>query len=380
MSLHQYDSVAEGHSFVEARFESFFLNQGYREHPSMPLISEGDESVIFTGASISAVKDLVISERIGHPGLYIIQPVIRTQDFRSAFSNEFVPLGQTFFHMATVHAPAGSYNRVCAEAIEFAVHGLGVSPSRLMVKTTSSDPELTSYWKDVTGIKVEYDSNKPNYYVWEYGVEGVLGSGITISLYNPTTKSYWDVGNIVILRDPTGREIGVEFGYGIEFFLTALTSTAEPLRWSLIADVVPYQPGLQQKLMAYLEAFVRMSCAGAKIGDKKVDHIFKQYVKAINFISQFLEIELSEIRSICEQYCIMFNLEEHLEGIYEALTFITIHRERIEVFRHYALQISNSRQILCDPSKKLSARARQLGLVSEELQKVLTEEGLSQFL
>jgi hypothetical protein len=371
----QYGSnhIEAMHGIVEKRFSTYYESCGYTKHSEAPLISKADRSVIFTGASISAVKYLIEEDRIPDPGIYIIQPCIRTQDSRDAYDDSVVPLGQTFFNMATILAPTGRYPEVCREALEFTTESLGIDPHKIKIKVTSKDPLLAEYWgrKSDTDVSIEYDTHPDKYYKWKYGMPGISGSGLTVSVHNQATDSYWDVGNIVILREDSGKEVGTEFGYGIEFLLSGALGVDEPLRMSKISEIEPYQGGLHQKYTAYLEALIQMSAAGASIGDKGADHLFKQYIKVINHLRKGLSLENDDVLDTCRRYCDKFGLEESFPQLEENLEFMRVHEDRIQGFMRYVETISSTKQLVTDPLKKLTDRAQQLGLAPEETVEIL---------
>jgi hypothetical protein len=298
ISLFKERRVLDLHKMLEHLFGEFYQNAGYTFHESAPLISEEDNSVLFTGAFISAVKDILLSGNYGDEssGIYMRQECLRTQDFKHAFENGFIPLGQTYFNMIGILSKPGRFNAVCAEAIDFTVNKLGIEAYRVKIKSTKLYDELDDIRVDST-ITVEYDTEPESYYWWNYGIDGVHGEGITLCVLNPATNEWWDVGNIVKIVNNVGSELGTEFGYGNEFLLSATIGVAEPLRLSQVFEIFEYESGLSQKYFAYLEAMVRMKNAGVMVGDHKTNHIYKQYLKSIQYIGSCIGKSIEEILS-----------------------------------------------------------------------------------
>jgi hypothetical protein len=371
--MYESNNIEAMHESVKEKFEEYFKDVGYIENAPAPLISKEDKSVIFTGASISAVKHLVQSDTIPNPGVYIVQPCIRTQDFKDAYIDTTIPSRQTFFNMATILAPPKRYPEVCREAIDLTINKLGIDSNRIKIKVTNKDQQLAEYWKNPINqnVATEFDTYPEKYYKWEYGIPGVSGSGLTVSILNQTTESFWDVGNIVILREEGGKETGIEFGYGIEYFLAGALNVEEPLRLSKISEIEPYKGGLHQKYTVCLEALIQMSAAGATIGDKKADHLFKQYIKVVNHLRKSLNLEYDTVLSTCKRYCNKFGLDEAYPALEENLEFMNVHENRIQNFVAYVGNISNTNQKVPNPLKKITDRAQQLGLTPEETAVIL---------
>jgi len=294
--LFEKNEIRELHELVKTEFNNYFEHANYEQRPSAPLISNRDESVLFTGASISAIKPILLSGNYpeGKNGVYISQECLRTRALKHAFENDYIPFGQTYFNMSTILSRPGRFKDVTQEALDFTVNRLGVDASRIIIRSTKTNNELAAI-DTYAGVRVDFDNQKSSYYHWNYGIPGVRGEGVAICIFNPADNKYWDVGNIVMILDKENRELGTEFGYGHEFLLTAMVGVEEPLEMSQIFELHKLEGGLPKKYYSYLEAVVRMKRAGIKIGDHEEEHIYKQYLKSLQFMGQTLGKNIEEV-------------------------------------------------------------------------------------
>jgi hypothetical protein len=323
--------IQELHRYLDILFFNYYQEANYSFVEEIPLVSNTDSSVLFVGAFISALKDILLSGDYpeGSNGIYMRQACLRTQDFAEGFNNDFIPLGQTFFNMIGILSRPGRFTETLNETLNFIIKRLGVASSRIKVKSSTRYDHLKSL-KINHGIEVEYDTEKESYYWWNYGIDGVHGEGITICILNEVTGEWWGVGNVVRILDADGRELGTESGFGHEFLLSATLNISQPLKLSKVFETFEYQGGLHQKYFAYLEAVARMKQAGVSIGDHKTNHIYKQYLKSLQHMGSFInknpQLIVTEI-SIFLQSLGMSNSD-----LDEELQFLMRHQDRKKNF------------------------------------------------
>lgn len=285
IELFSRNEIRELHALIRDEFADYYEKSGYHKETSAPLVSGEDKSVLFTGASISAVKSILLSGRYPQEskGVYLDQECLRTKALKHAFDNDYIPFGQTYFHMSTILSKPGRFEDATMEALDFTINHLGIDVSRVLIRSTKELVEL----KDVdnyAGVSVVFDDHKPSYYQWGYGIPGVHGEGVAICILNPADRKYWDVGNIVRIVNSQNKELGIEFGYGWEFLLTAMVGVQEPLNMSQIFELYPLEEGLPKKYFSYMEAVVRAKLAGLQIGSHEAEHVYKQYLKSLQFM------------------------------------------------------------------------------------------------
>jgi len=325
--LFEKKDIKELHELVKTEFNNYFEHANYEQRPSAPLISNEDESVLFTGASISAIKPVLISGNYpeGKNGVYLSQECLRTRALIHAFENDYIPFGQTYFNMSTILSKPGRFKEVTQEALDFTTNCLGIDASRILIRSTKEKEELNTI-DTYVGVKVDFDKQKPSYYHWNYGISGVRGEGVAICICNPADNKYWDVGNIVRIVDENDRELGTEFGYGYEFLLTAMVGVEEPLEMSQIFELYKLEEGLPKKYYSYMEAVVRMKRAGIEIGDHEEQHIYKQYLKSLQFMGETLGKSVEDV--ITEMKDFSYFLDKNSLDLEQEKTLMNKHLDR----------------------------------------------------
>jgi hypothetical protein len=287
----QNKSITGAREILEEEFNNSYEKFKYLKVPPIPLLSDVDKSVIFTGSTISAIKDILMNQGYlaGTNGVFLTQDCIRTGAKNYMFDNNWIPNGQIYFRMSSNLSRPERFNDVLNEALLFIENNVGVQLNSNKIKLLSSNKiDVLSNLKVQNKISIEYDTRDLDFYKWTYGIEGVYGSGLTISVYNELTSSWMNVGNVIAIYDNAGKELGTEFGFGYEYFLTALLNKDHPLRLSKIFDVFEFTPGLPLKYYYNLEAAANMKLANAGIGRKGSSHVYKEYLKSLQFIGSSL--------------------------------------------------------------------------------------------
>ncbi|MEI7603651.1 MAG: hypothetical protein WCJ19_01365 [bacterium] len=245
--------------------------------------------------------------------------------YNEAFNNEWIPYGQIYFAMMGILSREGRFNTVVQEAVDFTINHLGVEKERLMLRSTKKYSGLDTV-DSVVDIPTEYDTKPEKYYVWPYGIDGVYGEGLTVSVFNPANEIWFDIGNIVTIYNNNGKELGTEFGYGHEFMLTAVVGVDEALKFSKVFQLFPFELGLAKKYYSTLESVVRMRLAGTQLGDQGVDHMYKQYVKSLQLIGSAMGKSSEDIVTEMTQFVDFLEIKNiKLE---KELKFIERHKKR----------------------------------------------------
>jgi hypothetical protein len=366
--------VSEIHEKCIESFQSFMIERGYSCQKPLPLIPEDcDDSVLFTGSTISAFKPEIKNNDIPNGGMFVVQPCIRTQDFKTRFNDDFLPFGQTYFEMIGSILPCGKYDKMCSDVISFLVNNLNVREERILIIPTKEDDSLISpFFNNLDLSKIRTTKDESKKYKWKYGIQGIHGDGISINIMNPGTNSYWDVANIVSIRDELNNEIAVEFGAGIEFLTAASLGVDNPLKMSKIADIENINGGIHQKFCAYYEAVLQLMGANIFIGDKKTGHIYKQYLKSISYLSNKINYTLGDLEDLAQKYIKEQNLKIKDDTIKEAMSFIRNHRTRINNFyillnRIHICMNGRGKEKFTEPRKTIKDYLKNNGIRKEEI-------------
>lgn len=275
--------ISELREAVGNSFSDYFRSRAYRERHAAPLVSEQDESVLFTGATISVVKDILVGQTYAKEsnGVFVIQECLRTNADKYLFKDDWIPYGQMYFNMLSILSRPRRSVEVIAEAVDHFCCDLGIEPERVKLLSTAKLGEIPV--EILGGVQTEYDTKAEDYYHWNYGIRGVTGTGMTICIFNPTTEKWFDVGNIVTIFDQDGNELGIEFGYGSEFFLTSAIGVDQPQKFSRIYELHDFKVGMDQKYLTTLEATVMMRLAGVRSLPRSggVHGVYRKHLRGI---------------------------------------------------------------------------------------------------
>ncbi len=380
-SLFENREIKKMHETFELSFNNFFKNRNYVRHESAPLLSKEDKSTVFTGASINAVKYLLLSQEFPQEsnGVFMNQECIRTQEIDKAFDNSYIPFGQAYFNMSSILSKPGRFKEVMKEALEFTQNEMGIDSSRLLINSTQAYKDLRGLDSYIKDIAIEYDSKNPEKYIWKYGMEGVHGEGLAICLYNKATESYWDVGNVVKILNQQGEELGTEFGYGQEFFLAAMLNVDDPSKLSKIFEKYEFNPGLNMKFYSYLETAVKIKEAGGKIKGRREGCIYRKYLKALQFLGRTLGLtEEDVIQKMIKYNHFSGGKVEDFKSEHE---FINLHKKRKDDFKGIVKRVNEylqaikegrpTKEKISDPKRMIDNYLAQNGINRKEVADVL---------
>lgn len=366
--------ASEIHEKCIKNFQDFMIENGYSQKDPLPLIpGDYDNSVLFTGSTINVFKPEIENKNIPDGGLFTVQPCMRTQDFKTRFNDDFVPFGQTYFEMIGSILSSGKYDKMCSDIINFLTHKLNIQENRILIIPTKEDDGLTSPFLNNPGLlKIKTVRDKNKQYQWKYGIQGIHGYGLSINIMNPSTNTYWDVANIVSIRDELDNEVAVEFGAGIEFLMSASLGIDNPVKMSRIADIENISGGIHQKFCVYYEAVLQLMGVNISIGDKKTNHIYKQYLKSISYLSDKINYSLGDLENLAQRYIKKQNFKIKDNAIEEAISFIHNHRIRINNFysllnRIHIYMSGESKEKFRDPQKTIKDYLKNNGIRKEEV-------------
>lgn len=295
--INNYNSgnMKKNNELLKNSFREYFLKNKYILHSPAPLISQEDKSVVFTSSSINILKPTILSVNYINEGYVLSQECLRTQALKNAFDNNFLPFGQAYFNISGILSRPDRFSKVFEEMLDFTINYLGIDPLNLKIKSTKK-MDLLDRVEDFFDIDVEYDLEKEDFYKWRFGMEEIYGEGLTISIRNDSEDSYLDVGNIVRILAPNGKELGVEFGYGHEFFLSKVLGVKNPLELSEVFEVFPFREGLSSKYYGNLEVVSRIKDAkrGVRV-NSSAKRSYKKYLQSLKFMGKSLDKDSDEI-------------------------------------------------------------------------------------
>ncbi len=189
---------------------------GYHEAPPLPVTSKQDESVIFVGAAISALKkDYIYPQAIPSGGLVIAQDAIRTRNIKNMLADDFQPKWGSYFTNIDTVFPYEHKNEAFAQALAFFTDKVKLAPEDLLLRVRSKDEELYQLVQASRWPTVEVDAHPEKYYRHTVGIDDVYGENFNFAVRHKHTGEYCDVGNFIVFRDCGSRQpLFMEVGFG----------------------------------------------------------------------------------------------------------------------------------------------------------------------
>ncbi len=193
-----------------------YRRNGYREVESLPVTSKEDDSVIFIGAAVSALKkDYILPQKIPDGGLVIAQPSVRTRNIKSMLDDNVQPKWGSFFTNIDTVCPYAQKEEAFNQVLDFFYNRARINPDDLVLRVRSQDEELFQLIKDRNCREVEVDANPEKYYRHTVGIDGIYGENFNFAVRHKYTRQYSDVGNFIIFRDKQSKKpLFIEVGFG----------------------------------------------------------------------------------------------------------------------------------------------------------------------
>ena len=199
-----------------ASFLRHYRAAGYREAAPLPVTSKQDESVVFVGAAISALKkDYIYPGKLPAGGLVIAQDAVRTRNVKNMLADDFEPKWGSYFTNIDTVFPYELKDEAFARALAFFSDKVKLAPEELLLRVHSEDEELYQLVRESGWPAVEVDAHPEKYYRHTVGIDGVYGENFNFAVRHKRTGEYSDVGNFIIFRERESRRpLFMEVGFG----------------------------------------------------------------------------------------------------------------------------------------------------------------------
>lgn len=291
--------ISEYHQEVMDVFKKQFLRLGYIEEPSIPIISQDDHSVRFTGSTSNTFKPyLEYKKMVPGKGIFLIQKSLRTQNARIFLNDKVFPEWSSYFtEIGALTRPENLKNLF--EASICYLLKLGVEKERINIKINSKDIDLIECVKN-SGLNVETDRCDINYYRHEYGLLDVLGRNFNLAIRN-NKGEFKDMGCIVII-EKNGKKIAAEMGFGVSTLISRIYSLTNSIESSTISKVIPFKGGFTSKLEDALSAAIVIIKSGVKPASRDKGRILKEYLSAIDYLRRRCGYSIDDIMEFTNKY------------------------------------------------------------------------------
>lgn len=290
--------ITSSHTFIKDGFSSFYRRHQYEKVPEAPILAKYDDTVIFTGATITPFMP-ILREGVKTSGVWSVQPCLRTNNVATAYDENNFPEYMSYFTMCGTLTPPHKGDETVREALSLLTETYQIPKQDIIVRASSRDKDLTKVL--ITEVKVEENTMPPSYYDWKYGRDHINGRGITFAIRGGNRRDFRDIGNIVAVT--VNQEIaGYEFGFGVETLLSRIYGLSKPIDVSTIYQATKFQDSKYEKFMDLLAASVVMYQNGIEPGMGKEKHLLKSHLKALSFWQRKLNISLDDVKNIVDSY------------------------------------------------------------------------------
>ncbi len=284
---------------INSAFTEVCLENNLTNIPRVPLVATGDETLLFTNSSMSPFKEIIENSEIPQSGLFIIQECLRSNDLNQLFITEADLKWQSYFYMLGCIVDKHDFQKL-VDVTKGLLRSLNIQTDTVIVKNSTNFRYFNTSDIAFDGFKVISDSEEPDYYNWKYGMQTVIGEGVTLAIKYGETE--YDIGNIIcFIKD--NEIIGWELAFGSEVLLAA-HGNKSPFETSTICDVLLYEDRSDfRKFADSLMSTIEIINVGVLPSSKKEGFVLRKYIKAlINLSHQFSQYYLEDL---IEEYCLI---------------------------------------------------------------------------
>jgi hypothetical protein len=352
--------LAESHAFINETYLKTFSEAGYTIEPAKSIANEEvDPSVIFIGSTISALKNFYTSDTMSRPGRATIQPCIRTHNLKNIY-NDLPNKGNTFFNLAGGLAEGDCFMDVYKTTLDFLSRTIGDKISKIYVRVSPEDKDFISYLTSEMNLPpIEVGSKSPSSYRWKFGLEGVVGRGVSIAIRDEKNpKGYMTFGNIIFMESDR-YPLATQWGYGIESIISGVHQKPHVIEGSKAVQAVPYSPELS-KYIDSLIGVIEMSRSGLMPVKSGPNRFMRFYLKGLSYQIDQLGISDEQIQDHVNKYYEI----KHSDGAKSLLPLIyqsnLLHRRHIKRFNEHLTEgkISLADQITPEQIGEISNKFR----------------------
>ena len=294
--------IAEIRDFVRYEFSKYFNTKGSQRCEPGRLIPENDDSVLFTGSTISTFKPYLIGQNIPQSGVHMVQSCLRTQNTKILYDSTRQPQWASYFSSIGALANYEYLDSMTASTWELFTGSLGIPAERIVVRASSQDSDLCREWYRA-GLQghIEFDQKDPVYYTHKFGMDHIAGRNCNLAIRDPKTGEPRDIGNIIVIETPE-HPLGMEIAFGVETIVSRLLGFSNPIAASLAADIVPVKNESSLKLADALSSSIVILDSGERPIATNRGRVLRKYLQAVSDLRLMAEVTIPEIRQYAEEF------------------------------------------------------------------------------
>lgn len=294
-------NIPEMTRHVNDCFLQFFHDLGYRQFEEVPIISQKDHSVRFTGSVTNAFKPLLTKEeKIPSEGYYLRQKCLRTKNSKTFLDDSIFPKwGSDFVQIGALVRKDCLYD-VSRDFYQFFTKQLEIETDRLCFHVSSSDEDFTEVVQSFNS-PILFDKLNPILYKHKYGIDGYGGRNFNFAILNSKTEEAESIGNIVVIEKDS-RMVCIEAGFGISVILSNYYNLENSMQASLFASIFAMSGGFQNKLADAISASVVMMRNAVDVDSSDHGRILRKYIQAISYLLPKANCSLDQVADYANQF------------------------------------------------------------------------------
>ena len=217
-------------------FRRHYRGRGYIEQAPAHLVSRVDPSVRFIGSTISVLKSFIRTRSAPEPGVFLIQPALRTRNLEKLLDENAMPTSPSFFlHLGTL-SPASFLEQAAIDGWMFFLDQCAGQSSRAVMRVSSQHQDLLTIARNLPGPAVEIDGEPQDHYRHQFGMVGISGRNLNYGICQSDGQIN-NVGNLVIMENDEGA-VGIEVVIGLNHLVAGLFNLGHPIMASPAAAAV----------------------------------------------------------------------------------------------------------------------------------------------
>lgn len=294
--------ISEMRDNIRQGFSEFFYTQGFSRHSPGQIIPENDESVLFTGSTISTFKPHLIHGTIPENGFYMIQSCLRTQNTKILNDDIKQPQWASYFSSIGALTRYEKLDILSEQSWAFYTDYLRIPRDRMRIRIASKDVDLLKFWNRA-GLEdyLEFDANNPIYYTHTFGMDDITGRNCNLAVIDRHTGELRDIGNIICI-ETKDTQLGAEIAFGVETIVSRLLGFPNPIAASLIADIVPLKNQYSLKLADAISSSMVILDAGVRPVVTNRGRVLRKYMQAISNLRQKADVTIRDIQHYAEEF------------------------------------------------------------------------------
>jgi len=235
---------------------------------------------------------------------------------------------------------------------------LNIDPTRITIKINTDDTDLMQGIKNLHNIKIEENTRESKYYKWAYGMEGVVGRGLTYAIKNLHSGKEEDVGNIIVMGR-NDKPIALQWGFGIETMLCRIFGKKYPIESSVIHQACSPEIEAMIKFQDLFAVALETFISGVEPGVHSTGCEQRDYLKGLSYLRRVSNISIESMKECGYRYLKLRNISD--EGVVEKIIkYVTQHEKMVGQFKEMILELRKKfnqddiLKILDDPEKKVA--------------------------